>query len=250
MIYFECPQCGKLNFFKIKCKECCYNRFRLSRKELKHFKIQRDLTNNLYVSITEYFEKNGVYYDGPYLLIYCLAIISFFYESYYNLNSDISKILINHYIIFLSPNKSQKKAKELRRFYKRNKKQLKDFQQQNLIYIAFEKKKSKEATVDILDFIIQNILLLTENLDCKKIRKYEVYLFEKIAKFTTIIFDEKNISKINKKRYFFGIFCIILEILGICGAIETNNLPKNLIELFGFLLPGFIGIYLMLTDYK
>jgi len=62
---------------------------------------------------------------------------------------------------------------------------------------------------------------------------------------------KKNLNEVKHGKRNFGIFLIIIEIFALYGCtLDGNGFPKNLVEMFGFLLPGIIGLLLIITDYK
>lgn len=62
---------------------------------------------------------------------------------------------------------------------------------------------------------------------------------------------KKNLNDVKHGKRNFGIFLIFIQCLSIYGAtLEGNHFPTNIVEWFGFLLCGFIGISLIISDIR
>ena len=62
---------------------------------------------------------------------------------------------------------------------------------------------------------------------------------------------KKNLNDVKHGKRNFGFFLLFIEAIELYGCtLEGNEFPTEFFEAFGFLLPGIIGILLILSDYK
>jgi hypothetical protein len=61
----------------------------------------------------------------------------------------------------------------------------------------------------------------------------------------------KKLDDVKHGKRNFGIFLLILQVMAFYGStLEGNSLPSEFLEMIGYLLPGIIGLLLIISDYK